>query len=58
MGFDDLVLVQPRWEDVLTRDETMSGQRRLDVLRKARAATLDEALEGMTHVCATVMTPA
>lgn len=59
MGFDDLVLVQPRWEDVLTRDETIArASGALDVLRKARAvATLDEALEGMTHVCATVMTP-
>jgi tRNA/rRNA methyltransferase len=28
------------------------------VLRKARiVATLDEALDGMTHLCATVMTP-
>ena len=59
MGFDDLVLVQPRWEDVLTRDETIArASGALDVLGKARAvATLDEALEGMTHVCATVMTP-
>jgi tRNA/rRNA methyltransferase len=59
MGFDDLVLVHPRWEDVLTRDETIErASGALDVLRKARAvATLDEALEGMTHVCATVMTP-
>jgi tRNA/rRNA methyltransferase len=58
MGFDDLVLVKPRWEDVLTRDETMErASGAADVLRKARAVeTLDEALEGMTHVCATVMT--
>ena len=59
MGFDDLVLVKPRWDDVLERDETIeraSGAG--DVLQKARAVeTLDEALEGMTHVCATVMTP-
>ncbi|GAB3763417.1 RNA methyltransferase [Ramlibacter monticola] len=58
MGFDDLVLVKPRWDDVLARDETIeraSGAG--DVLGKARAVdTLDEALEGMTHVCATVMT--
>jgi len=58
MGFDELVLVQPRWDDVLARDETIeraSGAG--DVLHKARAvATLDEALQGMTHVCATVMT--
>jgi tRNA/rRNA methyltransferase len=59
MGFDDLVLVQPRWSDVLTREETIErASGAADVLRRARAvATLDEALEGMTHVCATVMTP-
>jgi tRNA/rRNA methyltransferase len=59
MGFDDLVLVQPRWDDVLTRDETLErASGAVDVLQKARAVdTLDEALQGMTHVCATVMTP-
>lgn len=58
MGFDDLVLVAPRWPDVLARDEAVeraSGAG--DVLRKARAvATLEEALDGITHVCGTVMT--
>lgn len=59
MGFDDLVLVQPRWDDVLTRQETLDrASGAVDVLQKARAvASLDEALEGMTHVLATVMTP-
>lgn len=59
MGFDDLVLVQPRWDDVLERDETVErASGAVDVLRKARAVdTLEEALDGMTHVCATVMTP-
>ncbi|MCD6077432.1 MAG: methyltransferase, TrmH family, group 1 [Ramlibacter sp.] len=59
MGFDDLVLVEPRWDDVLTRDETIErASGATDVLQKARAVdTLDEALEGMTHVLATVMTP-
>jgi tRNA/rRNA methyltransferase len=59
MGFDDLVLVNPRWDDVLTRDETIErASGATDVLRKARSvATLDEALEGITHACATVMTP-
>lgn len=59
MGFDDLVLVKPRWDDVLERDETIErASGAVDVLRKARAVeTLDEALDGMTHVCATVMTP-
>lgn len=58
MGFDDLVLVQPRWDDVLTLDETIErASGAVDILRKARAVdTLDEALEGMTHVLATVMT--
>jgi tRNA/rRNA methyltransferase len=59
MGFDDLVLVNPRWDDVLARDETIErASGAVDVLQKARAvATLDEALEGITHACATVMTP-
>nr|WP_283254315.1 RNA methyltransferase [Ramlibacter paludis] len=58
MGFDDLVLVQPRWDDVLERDETIErASGAVDVLRKARAVdTLDEALDGVTHLCATVMT--
>jgi tRNA/rRNA methyltransferase len=59
MGFTDLVLVAPRWANVLRREETIqraSGS--LDVLKNARiVATLDEALEGMTHLCATAMTP-
>jgi tRNA/rRNA methyltransferase len=59
MGFDDLVLVSPRWANVLRREETIQrASGALDVLEKARiVATLDEALEGMTHVCATAMTP-
>lgn len=59
MGFDDLVLVAPRWPDVLTRDETLQrASGATDVLHKARIApTLDEALEGMTYLCATAMTP-
>ncbi len=59
MGFDDLVLVQPRWANVLRREETVqraSGAN--DVLAKTRVVdTLDEALDGMTHLCATAMTP-
>ena len=58
MGFDDMVLVAPRWENVLRREETIqraSGAN--DVLDKCRIVeTLDEALDGMTHLCATVMT--
>ena len=60
MGFDDLVLVAPRWPDVLVRDETIAArERRRRRAAEARAcvATLDEALEGVTHLCATAMTP-
>lgn len=59
MGFDDLVLVQPRWDDVLTREETIErASGAVDVLHKARTvASLDDALADVTHVCATVMTP-
>ncbi len=59
MGFDDLVLVRPRWPNVLRREETIqraSGAN--DVLAQARIVeTLDEALEGLSHLCATAMTP-
>ena len=59
MGFDDLVLVRPRWANVLRREETIqraSGAN--DVLAQARIVeTLDEALEGVSHLCATAMTP-
>ena len=57
MGFDDLVLVRPRWSNVLRREETIQrASGALDVLRNARVVeTLDEALEGMTHLCATAM---
>lgn len=59
MGFDDLVLVAPRWANVLRREETIQrASGALDVLARARiVATLDEALDGMAHLCATAMTP-
>lgn len=59
MGFDDLVLVKPRWANVLRREETIQrASGALDVLNNARIVdTLDEALDGMTHLCATAMTP-
>ncbi len=59
MGFHDLVLVAPRWANVLRREETIQrASGALDVLDQARIVpTLDEALEDMAHVCATVMTP-
>lgn len=58
MGFDDLVLVAPRWANVLRREETIQrASGALDVLDKARIVeTLDQGLEGMTHLCATAMT--
>ena len=59
MGFDDLMLVAPRWTNVLRREETIqraSGAN--DVLDKTRiVGTLEEALDGISHVCATAMTP-
>ena len=59
MGFDDLVLVAPRWANVLKREETIQrASGALDVLKSARIVdTLDEALDGMVHLCATAMTP-
>ncbi|MBT9513758.1 MAG: RNA methyltransferase [Acidovorax sp.] len=59
MGFDDLVLVAPRWANVLRREETIQrASGALDVLNNARiVATLDEALDGISHLCATAMTP-
>ena len=59
MGFTDLVLVAPRWANVLRREETIQrASGALDVLANARIVdTLDDALDGMTHLCATAMTP-
>ena len=59
MGFDDLVLVAPRWADVLVREETRAmASGAVDLLEAARVVpTLAEALDGITHVCATAMTP-
>ena len=59
MGFTDMVLVAPRWDNVLRREETIQrASGALDVLANARVvATLDEALDGMAHLCATAMTP-
>lgn len=59
MGFGDLVLVRPRWGNVLRREETIqrsSGAH--DVLAACRIVdTVEEALDGITHLCATAMTP-
>jgi tRNA/rRNA methyltransferase len=59
MGFSEMVLVAPRWANVLRREETIQrASGALDVLTNARIVdTLDEALDGMTHLCATAMTP-
>ena len=59
MGFCELVLVNPRFDDVLSREETVAmASGAADVLTRARiVATLPEALEGITHLCATAMTP-
>lgn len=59
MGFSDLVLVQPRFADVLSREETVAmASGAADILARARIVpTLVEALDGIQHVCATAMTP-
>jgi tRNA/rRNA methyltransferase len=59
MGFSDLVLVQPRFADVLSREETVAmASGAADILARARiVASLDEALDSIHHVCATAMTP-
>jgi tRNA/rRNA methyltransferase len=59
MGFSDLVLVRPRFDDVLSREETVAmASGAADILVRARIVdTLDAALEGVHHACATAMTP-
>ena len=59
MGFDEMVLVAPRYANVLRKEEAIqraSGAN--DVLDKTRIVdTLEEALDGISHLCATAMTP-
>jgi tRNA/rRNA methyltransferase len=59
MGFRDLVLVRPRFPDVLSREETVAlASGAADILVRARIVdTLPEALDGIDHACATAMTP-
>jgi len=59
MGFSDLVLVAPRYPDVLQRPEAIArASGATDVLAGARVVDdLGAALEGITHACATAMTP-
>ena len=59
MGFSDLVLVAPRFADVLSREETVAmASGAADILVRARIVeTLPQALAGVTWACATAMTP-
>ena len=59
MGFSDLVLVRPRFADVLSREETVAmASGAADILVRARIVdSLGEALEGIQWACATAMTP-
>lgn len=59
MGFSDLVLVRPRFADVLSREETVAmASGAADILVRARIVdSLGEALQGVHHACATAMTP-
>jgi tRNA/rRNA methyltransferase len=59
MGFADLVLVAPRFADVLQRDEAIAmASGATDILAAARVVpTLADALDGVSWACATAMTP-
>jgi len=59
MGFSDLVLVAPRYADVQHRAEAVAlASGATDVLAGARVvARLEDALDGISYVCATAMTP-
>jgi tRNA/rRNA methyltransferase len=59
MGFSELVLVQPRFADLLSREETVAmASGAADILVRARVVpTLQDALAGVTWACATAMTP-
>jgi tRNA/rRNA methyltransferase len=59
MGFAELVLVQPRAPNLAGRAEAIAlASGATDVLRNVRVvASLDEALDGIHHACATAMTP-
>ena len=59
MGFSDLVLVAPRFSDVLTREDTLAfASGAVDVLAQARVVeTLAEAFDGVDRLVATAMTP-
>lgn len=59
MGFSELVLVRPRFADVLSQEETVAmASGAADILARARIVdSLAEALDGVTFACATAMTP-
>ncbi|HYR26132.1 MAG TPA: RNA methyltransferase [Aquabacterium sp.] len=59
MGFSELVLVRPRFGDVLSQEETVAmASGAADILVRARIVdTLAEALEGVTYAIGTAMTP-
>lgn len=59
MGFNDLVLVKPRNPDVLALEETIvRSSNATDILERARVVeNLADALDGISYVCATAMTP-
>lgn len=59
MGFSDLVLVRPRFADVLIQEETVAmASGAADILVRARIVdTLAEALDGVTYAIGTAMTP-
>lgn len=59
MGFSDLVLVAPRFADVLCHEEAVAmASGAADILARARVvSTLAEALDGVDYACATAMTP-
>jgi tRNA/rRNA methyltransferase len=59
MGFSELVLVAPRFGDVLSQEETVAmASGAADILVRARIVpTLAEALDGVQIACATAMTP-
>jgi len=59
MGFSELVLVAPRFDDVLSHEDTVAmASGAADILARARIVpTLTEALDGVTFACATAMTP-
>lgn len=59
MGFTDLVLVRPRFPDVLVHEEAVAmASGAADILVRARVVdSLADALDGIEHAMATAMTP-